>query len=395
MFRKLSVLLCLALFIQAFSFSSTMGNTYAHVQKSTTDLAPEAKSAILMDMDTGTIIFDKNSDLKLPPASITKIMTMLLIMEAIDSKKITWTDKVRTSENAASMGGSQIFLEVGEEMTVEDMMKGIAIASGNDASVAMAEFISGTEESFIEMMNKRAKELGMVNTHFSNTNGLPTSDHYSSAKDIAIMSRELLKYEDITKYTSIYEDYLRKDSDKPFWLVNTNRLIKFYTGTDGLKTGYTSEAKYCLAATAKKGDMRVIAVVMGTPTPKVRNHHVTQMFDYAYSQYTTHPIYKKGDLLEKVKIDKGEVTHLQMVVPQQISVLAKKGESVDSFKTTIQASSDLKAPIKKGDIIGQVIIEKDSKVQVKVNIFATEDVNKASFWHLLKRTTSSLFGSNK
>jgi D-alanyl-D-alanine carboxypeptidase (penicillin-binding protein 5/6) len=390
MLKKLTLCICFMLFIQSFSFSYLV--TQGHAAEKGTDLTPDAKSAILLDMDTGTILFEKNSDQKLPPASITKVMSMLLIMEAIDSEKIKWTDMVRTSERAASMGGSQIFLEVGEEMSVEEMMKGIAIASGNDATVAMAEFIAGTEETFIEMMNERAEQLGMENTQFSNTNGLPAENHYTTAHDIAIMSRELLKHEEITKYTSIYEDYLRKDSENPFWLVNTNRLVKFYDGVDGLKTGYTQEAKYCLAATAKKGDMRVIAVVMGTPKPKVRNQHVTNLFNYAFSQYQTHPIYQKGEELEDVIIDKGMKTHTKMVVPHQISILTKKGESLDLYKPTVHATTNLPAPIKKGDVIGQVRIEKEGEVKVEVDIISTEDISKASFWQLLKRTSKGLFG---
>lgn len=220
-------------------------------------------------------------------------MTMLLIMEALDQGKIALDDKVRVSENAASMGGSQIFLEVGEEMTVKDLLKGIAIASGNDASVAMAEYIAGSEEGFVHMMNKKVEELGLKNTHFVNSNGLPENDHYTSAYDIAIMSRELLKYEKITEFTGIYEDYLRKDTDNPFWLVNTNRLVRFYEGADGLKTGYTSEAKYCLSATAKRGSLRVIAVVMGEPNTKTRNKEISQLLDFAFSQYKNEVIYQK------------------------------------------------------------------------------------------------------
>ncbi len=216
------------------------------------DLAPNAASAVLIDVDTGTVIFDKNKDAKLPPASITKIMTMLLIMEALDQGKIKMDEKVRTSEYAASMGGSQIFLEPGEEMTVQDMLKGIAMASGNDASVAMAEKIGGSEEAFVQMMNARAKELGMNNTHFVNPNGLPADNHYSSAYDIALMSQELLKHEEITQFTGQYQDYLRKETPKPFWLVNTNKLVRFYSGADGLKTGYTSEAKFCLSLRPKE-----------------------------------------------------------------------------------------------------------------------------------------------
>jgi D-alanyl-D-alanine carboxypeptidase (penicillin-binding protein 5/6) len=387
--KKLALLL--SVIVIAHMFMIPLNQAYA---ESVTELTPEAKSSILMEMDTGKILYEKEADLKLPPASITKVMTMLLIMEAIDTGKISWTDKVRTSEKAASMGGSQIFLEVGEEMTVEDMMKGIAIASGNDASVAMAEFIAGTEEAFVSMMNEKAQALGMENTHFVNTNGLPVANHYTSARDIAIMSRELLKYEEITKYTSVYEDYLRQDSDKPFWLVNTNRLVKFYPGTDGLKTGFTQEAKYCLTATAKKDEMRVIAVVLGTSTPKIRNQHITQLFDFAFSQYQVQPIYKKGDVLDSLKVDKGEVTEIPLVSPSQMSVLTKKGEDIKQYSTHL-IKKPLQAPIQKGDVLSSLQIIKDEQVEAEFEIYATEDIARASFWSLLGRTTKLIFGIQK
>ena len=237
-------------------------------RKRSRNLAEVAKSAILIERDTGTVLYEKNSHEKLAPASMTKIMTMMLIMEALEKGQIKWEDKVRASEYAASMGGSQIFLEPGESMSVEEMLKGIAIGSANDASVAMAEHIAGSEEAFVEKMNKKVKELGLKETHFKNPTGLPSKDHYSSAHDMSMMAKELLKYEDITKFTGSYESYLREGSDKKFWLVNTNKLVRFYEGVDGLKTGFTNEAKYCLTATAKKDNMRVIAVVFGAPTPK-------------------------------------------------------------------------------------------------------------------------------
>lgn len=268
------------------------------------DLAPSARSAIVMDADSGTVIYEKNSHDKLPPASITKIMTMLLTMEALKDGKIKLADKVRTSVYAASMGGSQIFLEPGEEMTVNDMLKGIAMASGNDASVAIAEKLGGTEAEFVAMMNAKAAQLGLKDTHFANCNGLPAADHYSSAHDIAVMSRELLKYGDITKYTGQYQDYLRKDSAKPFWLVNTNKLVRFYDGADGLKTGYTTEAKYCLSATAVRDGMRVVAVVMGEPNTKTRNAEVSGLLDYSFAQYANYPILKKGESMGMLTIEK-------------------------------------------------------------------------------------------
>ncbi|OLO42676.1 D-alanyl-D-alanine carboxypeptidase [Alkalihalophilus pseudofirmus] len=349
-------------------------------------LAPESSSAILIERDTGTILFEKNSDKELPPASMTKIMTMLLIMEALDKGKIRYDDKVRTSERAASMGGSQIFLEPGEEMTVTDMLKAIAVASGNDASVAMAEHIAGSEEEFVRMMNERAKELGLQNTNFNNSNGLPSPDHYTTAKDLALMSKELLKYQDITKFTGIYEDYLRQNTEKKFWLVNTNKLVKFYPGVDGLKTGYTSEAKYCLTATAEKNGMRVIAVVMGAPSPKERNRQITEMLDYAFSQYMTHKLYDREHELAQVKVSKGALNKVGAVTAEPVSLLTKKGETVEDMIENVRIVEDLKAPIKKGDKIGALIIENDGKVVSETDLVAAEDVHSASWWKLFKRT---------
>ncbi|PYY28861.1 Serine-type D-Ala-D-Ala carboxypeptidase [Paenibacillus illinoisensis] len=356
-----------------------------------TDLAPSARSAILMDADTGTVIFEKNSHDQLPPASITKIMTMLLTIEAIDSGKLKLTDKVRTSEYAASMGGSQIFLEPGEEMTVDDMLKGIAMASGNDASVAMAEKIAGSEEAFVQLMNERAKELGMKDTHFANCNGLPVENHYSSAHDIALMSRELLKHSGITKYTGAYQDYLRKDTEKPFWLVNTNKLVRFYSGADGLKTGYTSEAKFCLSATAMKDGLRTVAVVLGEPNTKTRNAEVSSMFDYAFGQYTMKPLYKAGDQLGSLKIEKGEVAELPLTATQNYSVLMRKGAKSDEFRHELLMAKEVKAPIKAGQSVGKLVVYQGNEVIKEFDIQAPQDVNKAGWWKLFKRTTSNLF----
>lgn len=349
-------------------------------------LAENATSAIIIERDTGEIIFEKNKDEKLPPASMTKIMTMLLIMEALDKEAITYDEMVRTSEYAASMGGSQIFLEPGEEMSVRDMLKAIAVASGNDASVAMAEHIAGTEEEFVAMMNEKAKELGLEQTHFVNVNGLPAENHYSSAHDLAIMSKELLKYEDITTFTGIYEDYLRQDSDDPFWLVNTNKLVKFYPGVDGLKTGFTREAKYCLAATAEKNDMRVITVVMGAPTPKERNAQITSMLDYAFSQYQTHKLYDRGYVMSDVKVSKGEQRQVAAITAESVSLLTKKGEKMDDVVERIELNEDLRAPIAKGDVIGTLFIEKEGKILNQTDLLAESDVQEASWWSIFKRT---------
>ncbi|WCN39749.1 D-alanyl-D-alanine carboxypeptidase [Aneurinibacillus uraniidurans] len=349
-------------------------------------------SAVLIDRDTGTILYEKNGHKPLPPASITKVMTMLLAMEAMDRGELKLTDKVRTSEYAASMGGSQIFLEPGEEMSVDEMLKGIALASGNDASVAIAEHLAGTEQAFVKKMNQRAKELGMDDTTFLNPNGLPIAGHVSSAHDIALMSRELLKHEQITKYTGLYQDYLRKDSKKPFWLVNTNRLVRFYAGADGLKTGYTSEAKYCLTATAKRGNMRVIAVVMGEPDSKTRNQEVSSMLDYAFNQYDSHPLYKDHQVVRTVKVEKGMKEQVNILVPYRFSMLVKKGEKPEQYERVVNMPETLPAPIKKGVKLGELLIKKDGKILSKVDLVAAETIEQASWWELMKRTTRKMFG---
>ncbi|MFE4705787.1 D-alanyl-D-alanine carboxypeptidase family protein [Peribacillus simplex] len=349
------------------------------------ELAANAKSAILIERDTGTVLYDKNADVRLSPASMTKIMTMLLIMEAIDKGELSMKEKIRTSEYAASMGGSQIFLEPGEEMTTEQMLKGISIGSANDASVAMAERLAGSEEEFVREMNKKAKDLGLKNTKFQNATGLPVKDHYSSAHDMSIMAKELLKYDTITKFTGTYEDYLRENTEKKFWLVNTNRLVKFYPGVDGLKTGFTNEAKYCLTATAKKGNMRVIAVVFGAVSPKERNAQVTKMLDYAFSQYITYPIYKRGEVLGEAKVSKGHKKSVVGVTSEPISVLTAKNGTAKDFTRKITLDKDLDAPIKKGDEIGTLVLKKNGKVYVESPIVAKETVENASWWQLYKR----------
>ncbi|WP_206424299.1 D-alanyl-D-alanine carboxypeptidase family protein [Cohnella candidum] len=361
--------------------------------KPATDLAPNAKSAILMDADSGTVVFEKNSHAALPPASITKIMTMLLVMEAIDQGRLKMTDKVQTSEYAASMGGSQIFLEPGEVMSVEDMLKGVALASGNDASVALAEKLGGSEAEFVRMMNEKAKELGLTDTKFMNPNGLPASGHVSSAHDIAIMSRELLKYEQITKFTGLYQDYLRKDSEKPFWLVNTNKLVRFYHGADGLKTGFTSEAKFCLSATARRDNLRLIAVVMGEPNTKTRNAEVSHLFDYAFAQYTNVPIYKKGDAIGTLKVEKGKIAQVPLVADRSYSVLLKKGDAGKGIRHELVLDSSVKAPVKAGQPVGKLVVYRGEQVLKEFPVASPLAVDKAGWWTLFKRSAGHLFMS--
>lgn len=365
-------------------FSSLSTSVFA-AEKKSTDLVTDVKSAILMERDTGKVLYEKNANEELPPASMTKIMTMLLIMEAIDQGKLSWNEKIRTSEYAASMGGSQIFLEPGEEMTTKEMLRGIAIGSGNDAAVAMAERIAGSEQAFVEKMNEKAKELGLKHTHFENTTGLPVKGHYSTAYDMAIMAKELLKYEDITKFTGMYESYLRENTDKKFWLVNTNKLVRFYPGVDGLKTGFTSEAKYCLTATAQKDGMRVIAVVFGAPTSKDRNAQVTKMLDYAYSQYETHPIFKRNQAVGKAKVSKGKNKTVEALTSEHLSLLTKKGEKTTEVQQKVIMQKDLNAPIHKGDKVGTLKLIQNNKVVLESPLVASKNVNEAGWWTLYKR----------
>jgi serine-type D-Ala-D-Ala carboxypeptidase (penicillin-binding protein 5/6) len=357
------------------------------------DLASSARSAEVVDFATGKVLFKKDEHEKMPIASITKIMTMLLILEAVDDGKIKLTDKVRASEYAASMGGSQIFLEPGESMTVNDMLKGIAIASANDACVAMAEQLYGSEEAFVAKMNERAKELGMNDTHFENCNGLPADGHYSSAHDIALMSRSLLNHQEITKWTSVYSDYLRKDTSHPLWLVNTNKLVRFYDGMDGLKTGYTQEAKYCLAATARRDGFRVISVVLGEPRMTTRNKDVTQLMNWAFSQYQSKVLYQAGEVVERVRVTHGIPNEVSVKTANPVGVIHPKGQKL-SYETKIE-TGQLKAPLKAGQQVGRLLVVDGKKVIAETSLLACSDVKKANMWQsfgqTLRRTVT--FGS--
>ena len=358
-------------------------------------LAKQARSATLMDAATGKILYAKDEHERLPMASITKIMTLLLIMEAIDDGHLKLTDKIKASEYASSMGGSQIFLEPGETMTVDEMLKGISIASANDACVAMAEHLSGTEENFVKKMNERATELGMRDTHFSNCNGLPTENHYSSAADIAIMSRELLKHPSVTKWTSVYSDYLRKNSDHPLWLVNTNKLVRFYEGVDGLKTGFTAEAKYCLSATAKRNEFRVIAVVMGEPRAPVRNAEVSQMLNYAFANYSSKIIYQKGDPVAMLKVSKGVKQTVVAVAGDTVGMMIRKGEEPD-YDKKIELFT-VKAPVSFHQRVGTLRVYHDDECIAKVPLLAKDAIKRAGFFFTLSRTFQNVvtFGHAK
>jgi serine-type D-Ala-D-Ala carboxypeptidase (penicillin-binding protein 5/6) len=376
--------------------SSTSGYSGKNASaKTNVDLAREARSAVIMDALTGKVLYEKDGHERLPMASITKIMTMLLIMDAIDSGQLKYTDKVKASEYASSMGGSQIFLEPEETMTVEQMLKGIAIASANDACVAMAEHLEGTEEAFVARMNQKAQELDMEDTHFANCNGLPAKNHYSSAHDIAIMSRALLNYPDITRFTSVYSDYLRKDTSNPLWLVNTNKLVRFYDGVDGLKTGYTGEAKYCLSATAKKDGFRVIAVVMGEPRPKTRNAEVTGLLNWSFHNFTTKTIYKPGTVISAAPVEGGVESNVNVCTHAPIGLVTKRGVKAE-YRTKIEVD-DLEAPVRKGQKIGKLKVFDGENCIMSAPLYAQTDVAKSTFFQRVGRTFKGIvtFGTAK
>ncbi len=356
-----------------------------------TDLGLNAKSAILMEESTGNILYENNPDERLPIASVTKVMTMLLIMEAVDSGKISLDDMVTVSENAMSYGGSTMFLETGEQLTVNDMLKGIAVASANDGCVAMAEHLAGSESAFVDMMNEKAKELGMENTHFMNTNGLDEDDHYSSARDVAIMSRELMKHETIFNYTSIWMDTLRGGK---FQLANTNKLIRFYDGANGLKTGSTSKALCCLSAAAKRNDMQLIAVVLGAPTSAERFASAKSLLDYGFANYAVNTQITAGDEVQKIAVEKGVDKEVGVVAGDSCSTLVKKGQE-DNITKEIKIDDTITAPIEAGQKIGTMTISRDGEVIADIDLNASSAVEKKGIGLIIKDFfTTIFFGSN-
>ena len=346
----------------------------------------DCKSVILMEANTGKIIYTQNANEALPPASVTKVMTLLLVMEAIDAGKIKLDDMVSVSERAASMGGSQIFLEVGEQMSVEDMLKSVIIASANDAACALAEFCEGSETAFVEKMNSRASELGMKNTHFENTNGLDDTaqNHVTSARDIAIMSRELIKHKKILEYSSIWMDTVRGGA---FGLTNTNRLVRYYQGCTGLKTGSTDKAGFCISATAERGGVSLICVVMGAPTRDIRNNIATTLFDRGFAKYEMYS--SKGDTIENIKM-LGSKDRYARLEYHQFTYLANKGTSSKITKNIV-LNDNICAPLSKGDVVGKVEYMLDGKKIGSVDVTVCEDVERIEYYTLIFRAFSRFF----
>ena len=356
-------------------------------------LAPNAKSAILMEASTGEILYEHNSHEKLDPASMTKMMSLLLVMESIEKGIIKWDQIVTVSSNASGMGGSQILLETNERMSVEDLVKGVAIASGNDAIVALAEVIAGTEENFVSMMNKKARELGLKDTNFKNCHGLDEEGHYSSAYDMALIARELVKHEKILEYSSIYETYLREGTKRKLWLVNTNKLVRFKEGVDGLKTGYTKAAGYCLTATMKNNNMRVIATVMGEPDSNTRNSEVSSLLDYAYSTVGMKMIVKKDTVVDTIVIPKANVDKVEIVPIDDVNVLYKKldGDINPTYEIKL---NDIKVPIKKGDIVGKLYVRNNGKLMNTTNLTVKRNIEKCNILELYLKNLKDIITGN-
>ncbi|CUP66955.1 D-alanyl-D-alanine carboxypeptidase dacC precursor [Turicibacter sanguinis] len=360
------------------------------------DLVTDGKAAILIEAETGEILYEKNSHEKLAPASMTKMMSMYLILEAINNGSMQWDEVICVSEHAASLGGSQIYLKPGEEMPVRDLFKSIAIASANDAVTALAERVAGTEEAFVEKMNAKAKELGMNDTVFKNPTGLTEEGHLTTPYDMSIIGRHLVQdYPEIIEFSGLYEDYIRQDTESPFWLVNTNKLLKYVDGVDGLKTGYTQEAGYCLTATANRGEMRVIAVVMGASKSDIRNQEVTRLIEYAYGQY---------ELIQKLEGQKvvsngynmlAKNRSFEIVTSEPVTVLKKKTDAEQESKYDVSLNEEIKLPIQPGDQVGTLTYYYNGKAYKEIPLTVKEPVEKNSFIGLLGYIVSQiLFGEN-
>ena len=353
------------------------------------EVTPNATRAILIDPDSKKILYEKNIHEEASIASLTKMMGLILIFEEIDSGKIKYTDKVIASSNAANMGGSQIWLSAGEELTVDELLKGIIMASANDGIVAMAEYIGGSEENFVKMMNDKARELNLMHTNFVNPTGLDEEGHYSSAYDLAIIATELMKHKDVFKYTTLYEDYLRKNTNNKFWLVNTNKLLKSYKGVDGLKTGMTDKAGYCMAVTAKRGNMRILAIVLGEKEGKVRNKETSDLLDYGFNNYEVITLKKKNDKVGSITLDKSIPKEIDITLEEDITIMVRKGENKKDYKSIVKLNN-LKLPIKKGEVIGKLLIKDNNSILKEIVLKSNEDMKKQGFFNLLFNTVKSM-----
>ncbi|MFA5524257.1 MAG: D-alanyl-D-alanine carboxypeptidase family protein [Tissierellales bacterium] len=385
--RKTSLLITLVLL---FIFSSI---SFAEIEG---PFNLESKSAILIDALSGEIIFEKNIHERLPPASITKIMILLLAMEDLDNGKVKLDDKVHVSANAERMGGSQVYLEEGEVQTVDDLLKAISLRSANDAAVALAEHMSGSIDVFVQRMNERAKELGMSNTHFKNATGLPDEEHITTAHDISLMSKELMRHPKVHEWLTIYMTDIKVGKNKTVTqsLVNTNKLIRDYQGANGLKTGLTNEAGHCLAASAKRGNLSLISVLLGGPTSNSRFLESKKLLDYGFANYDSIFVCKKDEVIDRIRVTKGKENNLNIVAECDYSILIKKGDSKEIEKE-IKLPEKVKAPMEKGHKLGEIILKNNGKEIGRVNLVAEKEVKKASIFDMFRKVSIIFLGASE
>ena len=355
------------------------------------NVIPDAVSGILIEANSGRIIYEKEKDRQVAVASMTKMVAQIIILENIEAGKIKWDDVITVSKNAEEMGGSQIYLKQGEKITVEDLMKGISMASGNDATVAMAEVISGTEERFVKLMNQKVKELGLKNTAFKNCTGLDEEGHYSSAYDMAMIARELVvNHPEILRFSSMYEDYLREDTPNKFWLVNTNKLVRFYEGADGLKTGHTDAAQYCLAATAKRKGVRLIGIVLGVPNSKVRNTQAMQLLDYGFNNVKQRVLKKSGEVVSTLKLDKADISEIQVKLKDDLIVVENLDGEEHKYTYDI-VIDDVKLPIQANTVVGKIKVKEGKNVVSTMDLIVDKKVEKLSYLDLFLNSLLNIF----
>lgn len=355
-----------------------------------------SNSAILVELSTGKVLYEKDADIEAAPASMTKIMSMILIMDAINDEIFSLEDNVIISENASKMGGSQVYLNTNEVYKVKELLKSIAIASANDAVVAMSEKVAGTEEKFVEMMNEKCKEIGCTHTNFVNPHGLDTEGHYSSARDMSLMASYLLNnYPEILDFTSIYEDYLKRPDGTNTWLVNTNKLVRFYDNVDGLKTGFTEKAGYCLTATAKQNDMRLISVVMGVDSPENRTNDTIKLLNYGFNSYKLSKIYEKNKIIDEIRVEKGKNESVKIILMDDATELLKSSDKNKQYTIKINIEKVV-APVKRGDKIGtaEILDNNGNKIDT-IDITVEKNVLKANIFDYFKRNLNTSFSGKK
>lgn len=357
------------------------------------DLTPDAFSSVVIEATTGQVLYNKNANKPHEVASLTKMMGLILIFEAMEKNALKTDEILTTSENAKNMGGSQIWLDTGEKISVDDLLKGIIMASANDAMVLMAERVSGTEEAFVSQMNKKAKELGLQNTYFKNSTGLDEDGAYSSAYDMAIIAKELIKHEKVFDYSKNYESYIRENIDNKTWITNTNKLVRFYDGTDGLKTGMTDKAGSCMTVTTKRNGLRLIAVTLGFPNSKIRNQETMDLLDYGFNQYETKIIKKKNDVVGQLTLEKATKDKIDLVLKDDAVIINKKQDKEKEYTYDVK-TYDVSYPIKKDTVLGEFQIKENNKIVSKIDLVAKEDINKLNMFKLYLKVLKDILMGN-